>query len=111
MFRVVGKVSPFGVVTFFIKVLFPYFEIGSFYSAYEINYHLCIRNMISILNELNNNTIMRLLIPIGLGLAFLGWFLYRLIIKKDLKKQLHVFYLGLAFIVIWLVIYWLLLKS
>lgn len=55
--------------------------------------------------------ILRLLIPIGLGVCFLGWFVYRVFIKKDLKKHLHVFYLGLVFIATWLTIYWFILKS
>jgi hypothetical protein len=41
---------------------------------------------------------------------FAIWFLYRLIIKKDIKQQLNAVYLGLFFIAIWVAMYWLLLK-
>lgn len=54
---------------------------------------------------------LRVLIPIGLAAIFLGWVLYRLLIKKDLKKQLSTFYLGFAFIAAWFFIYWFLLRN
>ena len=49
---------------------------------------------------------LRLLIPIIFVVLFLGWFLYRLIIKKDIKQQLNTVYLGLFFIAIWALMYW-----
>lgn len=54
---------------------------------------------------------LRTLIPIGLAILFLGWVAYRLLIKKDFKKQLPTFYLGFAFIATWVIIYWFLLKK
>lgn len=42
---------------------------------------------------------------IGLIIAYIGWILYHLIIKKDLKKNLNNLYLGLFFIGIWVLFY------
>jgi high-affinity Fe2+/Pb2+ permease len=42
---------------------------------------------------------------IGLVIAFIGWILYRLLIKKDLKKNLNNVYLGLFFIGVWVLFY------
>ncbi len=42
---------------------------------------------------------------IGLVIAFIGWILYRLLIKKDLKKNLNNLYLGLFFIGAWVLFY------
>lgn len=53
---------------------------------------------------------LRLIIPIAFIILFIGWFLFRLVIKKDIKKNLNTVYLGLFFIAIWAVMYWLLLK-
>ena len=53
---------------------------------------------------------LRLIIPLVFIILFIGWFLFRLIIKKDIKKNLNTVYLGLFFIAIWTVMYWLLLK-
>lgn len=53
---------------------------------------------------------LRLIIPIVFIILFMGWFLFRLIVKKDLKKNLNTVYLGFFFIAIWAVMYWLLLK-
>ena len=52
----------------------------------------------------------RIFIPIVFISLFIIWFLYRAIVKKDIKKNLSKVYLGLFFIVNWGVIYWLLLK-
>ncbi len=41
---------------------------------------------------------------------FLGWILYRLFIKKDLNQNINIFYLGLTFTGIWVLVYYLLLK-
>ncbi len=46
-------------------------------------------------------------IVIGLVIAFTGWILYRLLIKKDLKKNLNSVYLGLFFIGVWALAYFL----
>jgi hypothetical protein len=47
----------------------------------------------------------RIVMVIGLVIVFIGWILYRLIIKKDLNKNLNNLYLGLSFIVIWTLFY------
>ena len=47
----------------------------------------------------------RVVMVIGLVIAFIGWILYRLIIKKDLHKNLNNVYLGLFFITIWALFY------
>ena len=44
--------------------------------------------------------------PLVFIVLFLGWVLYRLFIKKDLKNNLDSFYIGMFFIVLWGVIYW-----
>ncbi|AEA45707.1 hypothetical protein Fluta_3740 [Fluviicola taffensis DSM 16823] len=52
----------------------------------------------------------RLYIPLVFFVVFVGWFLYRLLIKKDLKKNLNTLFLGLFFVGIWTVIYLFILK-
>ena len=47
----------------------------------------------------------RIYIPIVFIALFVLWFLYRLIVKKDLKRNLPGFYVGLLFIGVWLLIY------
>ena len=47
----------------------------------------------------------RVVMAIGLVIAFIGWILYHLVIKKDLKKNLNNLYLGLFFIGVWAVLY------
>jgi predicted PurR-regulated permease PerM len=42
---------------------------------------------------------------IGLVITFIVWILYRLLIKKDLNKNLNSMYLGLFFIGIWVLFY------
>jgi uncharacterized membrane protein len=42
---------------------------------------------------------------IGLAIVFIGWILYRFLIKKDLGKNLNSLYLGLFFIGIWVLFY------
>ncbi len=54
---------------------------------------------------------LRLFIPIAFIILFIGWILYRTIIKKDIKQNLNTVYLGLFFIGIWTVMYWFLLKD
>lgn len=53
---------------------------------------------------------MRVFIPIGFLIIFILWILYRLIVKKDLKKNLSSLYAGLAFIMVWAAIYFWLLR-
>ena len=48
--------------------------------------------------------------PIIFFVAFIGWILYRLFIKKDLKQNLNTLYLGLTFTGIWILIYYIMLK-
>lgn len=47
----------------------------------------------------------RIGMAIGLVIVFIGWILYRLIIKKDLSKNLNNLCLGLFFIIIWALFY------
>lgn len=53
----------------------------------------------------------RVYIPIIFFVVFIGWVLYRLLIKKDLKQNLNGFYLGLIFSGIWVLIYYFLVKQ
>ncbi len=53
---------------------------------------------------------LRIYMPIAFLIFFLGWILYRLVIKKDLKKNLNSMYLGLFFIGVWALIYFFMLK-
>ncbi|GMV78696.1 MAG: hypothetical protein AMXMBFR79_18260 [Chitinophagaceae bacterium] len=39
-------------------------------------------------------------------IALIGWILYRLFIKKDLKKNINTLYVGLVFIGVWALIYY-----
>jgi hypothetical protein len=52
----------------------------------------------------------RLYIPLVFFVVFFGWFLYSLLIKKDIKKNLHTLFLGLFFAGIWAVIFLFVLK-
>ena len=54
---------------------------------------------------------LRLYIPIALAVLFLAWILYRLLKKKDLKKQLNNLYVGLFFFAVWAVIYLFFIKN
>lgn len=53
----------------------------------------------------------RIVMAIGLVIAFIGWILYRLIIKKDLSKNLNNVYLGLFFIITWVLFYFFIVES
>jgi hypothetical protein len=52
---------------------------------------------------------MRVYLPIAFLIFFVGWILYRLFIKRDLKEHLDYLYFGLFFIGIWILIYLLIL--
>lgn len=52
----------------------------------------------------------RLYIPIAFVVLFLGWFLYRLLITKDIKKHLNELYMGLIFMGVWALIYMVFLR-
>jgi hypothetical protein len=52
----------------------------------------------------------RILIPIALLVIFIFWILYRLLIKKDLGKNLPSLYAGFFFIAVWGVIYFFILN-
>ena len=54
---------------------------------------------------------LRIFTPIIFIVLYVAWILYRLIIKKDLKKNLNTVYLGLFFIGIWAILYWVILKD
>ncbi len=53
---------------------------------------------------------LRIFMPIAFLIFFIGWILYRLAIKKDLKKNLNSVYVGLFFIGIWGLIYFFMLQ-
>jgi high-affinity Fe2+/Pb2+ permease len=55
--------------------------------------------------------LIRIFVGIGLATAFIGWFFYRLVIKRDLKKHLNELYAGLFFVLIWALIYWFIMKN
>lgn len=54
---------------------------------------------------------LRIFAPLIFIVLYVAWILYRLIIKKDLKQNLNIIYLGLFFIGIWAILYWLILKD
>lgn len=48
---------------------------------------------------------LRIYLPIAFATLFILWILFRLIVKRDLKKHVNTVYLGLFFGVVWAVIY------
>jgi tellurite resistance protein TehA-like permease len=48
---------------------------------------------------------LRFYTPLVFIVLFVGWVLYRLLVKKDLKQNLNNLYLGIFFIAIWGLIY------
>ena len=48
--------------------------------------------------------------PIGFLIFFIAWILYRLVIKKDLRKNLNSVFVGVFFIGVWALIYFFILK-
>lgn len=54
---------------------------------------------------------LRILIPFALLAIFLGWLLYRMLVKKDIKKHLNELYFGVFFFGVWAAIYFLIIKS
>lgn len=52
---------------------------------------------------------MRLYGGILILIVFIGWVLYRGLIKRDLKKHMELFYMGTFFIGVWAIIYSLML--
>jgi beta-lactamase class A len=48
---------------------------------------------------------LRIYLPVTFAVLFILWVLFRLIVKRDLKKHLNTVYLGLFFGVVWAVIY------
>ena len=48
---------------------------------------------------------LRIYLPIAFAALFILWILFRLIVKRDLKKHLNTVYLGLFFGMVWAVIY------
>jgi beta-lactamase class A/beta-lactamase class A VEB len=48
---------------------------------------------------------LRIYLPIAFAALFILWILFRLIVKRDLKKHLNTVYIGLFFGVVWAVIY------
>ena len=53
---------------------------------------------------------LRMYITILFFAIFIGWLLYRLLIMKDLKRNLNTVYVGLTFTGVWILIYFFLLK-
>jgi hypothetical protein len=49
---------------------------------------------------------LRVYIPLALLAVFLGWIIYRLFVKRDLKKQINNLMLGGFFFGVWGLIYW-----
>lgn len=49
---------------------------------------------------------LKIFMPIAFLAVFIGWILYRLLIKKDLRENVNNLYTGLVFVVVWAVIYW-----
>ena len=47
---------------------------------------------------------------IGFLIFFIAWILYRLVIKKDLRKNLNSVSVGVFFIGVWALIYFFILK-
>ncbi|MCE3278909.1 MAG: hypothetical protein K0S44_1100 [Bacteroidetes bacterium] len=54
---------------------------------------------------------LRLYMPLAFLVLFIGWILYRLLVKRDLKKNLNGVYMGLFFIEVWSVIFYLCLNN
>ncbi|WP_165917386.1 hypothetical protein [Flaviaesturariibacter aridisoli] len=48
---------------------------------------------------------MRIFFPLAFAAVFAGWVLYRLLVKKDLKRQLPNLYPGVFFIAVWAALY------
>jgi CRISPR/Cas system endoribonuclease Cas6 (RAMP superfamily) len=53
---------------------------------------------------------LRIYLPFGFLILFLGWIAYRLFVKKDLRQHLNSLYSGLFFTATWLIIYIMLLR-
>ena len=53
---------------------------------------------------------LRIYLPIAFAVLFILWILFRLIVKRDLKKHANTVYLGLFFGVVWAVIYFFVLS-
>lgn len=48
---------------------------------------------------------LKIFMPIAFLVVFIGWVLYRLVIKKDLKQNLNSLYAGLFFVGVWALLY------
>lgn len=53
---------------------------------------------------------LRIFVPLVLFVIFIFWILYRLFIKKDLRKHMSLLYAGCAFSAVWCMIYFFLFK-
>lgn len=53
---------------------------------------------------------LRIYIPVLFFAVFVGWILYRILIKKDMKQHLSSLYVGLTFTGVWVLIYYFLLR-
>jgi len=54
---------------------------------------------------------LRFIMPVFFGILFLGWILYKLFITKDLMQNKGSLFSGLVFVVVWIFIYWLIIKQ
>jgi beta-lactamase class A/beta-lactamase class A VEB len=54
---------------------------------------------------------LRIYLPIAFAILFVLWILFRMLVKRDLKKHVNTVYLGLFFGVVWVVIYFFLLTT
>ena len=54
---------------------------------------------------------LRLLLPIAVLIALFGWVLFRLLIKKDLKKNLNSLFFVVFFAAVWLLLYFFISKA
>lgn len=53
---------------------------------------------------------LRIIMPLLFFVVFIGWILYRALIKKDLRQNLNTLYIGLTFTGIWILIYYVMLQ-
>jgi hypothetical protein len=49
---------------------------------------------------------LRFYMPVAFGILFLAWVAYHGLVRRDLRRHLHSFFLGLSFFTLWGLIYW-----
>ncbi|HEY1040839.1 MAG TPA: hypothetical protein VGF30_15595, partial [Bacteroidia bacterium] len=100
---------------FFFTIMFYAYVIKSLKDGSYFFASLTIHQTISptgrlVVHLLQKTIILRVLIPIGFLVAFIGWILYRLLIKKDFRQNLNSVGVGLFFFGVWAVLYFFILK-